>query len=217
MQSRNHGELRSGSLPKGVGIVRPIRVRLTRPACAVSLLLATFVLLHAPGIRGEGATGAPGAQGSVLKAPDFTAKDLKGRNVRLSDLLKKGPVFLDFWTTWCKPCKLELPELDRLHRTYREHGFQVVAISEDDPRTLQGVDPLIRQKKYEFLVLVDPKNDVGNSFNVRNYPTSFLVAKDRTVAHFAQGYTPGDEKTVEQRIRGLLGLGAGAPDSGKKR
>ena len=89
------------------------------------------------------------------KAPDFTAKNLQGKSVTLSDLLESGPVLLDFWTTYCKPCKLELPELDRLHRTYREDGFRVVAIAQDCTKTVKKVKPYVRQRKYEMIVLLD--------------------------------------------------------------
>jgi len=157
-----------------------------------------------------------GEEASIPAAPDFTGRDLKGKSVALSSLLKKGPVLLDFWTTWCAPCKKEMPELDRLHRTYRDKGFQVVAISQDDNRTVGTVQSYIQSKKYQFIVLVDPDKKIGNLYNVRQYPTSFLVAQDRTVRHFAQGYLPGDEKKLESLIRTLVGLGAeeGHIDSG---
>lgn len=147
------------------------------------------------------------------KVADFSAKDLQGKTVRLADLLKQGPVLLDFWTTYCKPCKLELPELDRLHRAYREKGFSVVAISQDDPKTMRAVKPYVEQRKFEMLVLLDPNKEVGNKLNVRLHPTSFLVGQDGSVVHFAQGYSPGDEKALEGKVREMLGLGAGEGDS----
>ncbi len=155
-----------------------------------------------------GASGA-GAAEQALTAADFTGKDLEGKSVTLSDLLKKGPVLLDFWTTWCSPCRREMPELDRLHRTYRDNGFQVVMISEDDPKTMGKVKPAIQSRKYEFLVLLDPDKKIGNAYNVRQYPTSFLVKGDGTIAHFAQGYLPGDEKKLEGLVVGLVGAGTG--------
>jgi peroxiredoxin len=142
------------------------------------------------------------------KAPDFTAKNLQGKSVTLSDLLKNGPVLLDFWTTYCKPCKLELPELDRLHRTYRDKGFQVVAIAQDCTKTCKKVKPYVRQRKYEMIVLLDTNKKVGNKYSVRAHPTSFLIDTDGSIVHFAQGYNKGDEKELEELVRGLLGLEA---------
>ena len=144
-------------------------------------------------------------QESLTKAPVFSAKDLSGKTVKLSDLLNKGPVLINFWMSCCKPCKNQLPELDKLHRAYRDRGFQVVAISEDGPKTVLGVKALVSQKKWEMLVLVDTNKGVGNLYNVRKYPTSYLIAQDGTIAHFALGYMPGDEKQLEERVVSLLG------------
>jgi peroxiredoxin len=152
------------------------------------------------------------------QAPDFTAKNLAGKKVQLSDLLKEGPVLIDFWTTWCKPCMLELPELDRIHRTYAEHGFKAIAISQDDTKTVRKVKPLVKQKKLDLLVLVDPKREVGTKYGVRNYPTSFLIDQEGGIVHYAQGYNRGDEKELEELVRGLLGLEAGEEaDSDEKK
>ena len=171
---------------------------------AMRSLLCLSILALLPSIAGA-------QKVELSKAPDFSAKDLSGKTVKLSDLLKTGPVLVDFWTTWCKPCKNELPELDKLYRTYRDRGFQVVALSQDDPKSVLAVKPLVTQKKWEMIVLTDTKRDVGNLFNVRNYPTSFLIAQDGTIASFAQGYMPGDEKQLEAKVVGLLGGEAGTP------
>lgn len=165
---------------------------------------------------GEAAAEGSESAAPAMKAPDFTAKDLDGKQVRLADLLKEGPVLVDFWTSWCKPCQIELPELNRLHKTYRQRGFKVVAIAQDDPKTIQKVKPIVKQMGLELIVLVDPKKEVGNSYKVRNYPTSFLVAKDGTVAHFAQGYMRGDEKALEEKVLELLGGPAEETESGKQ-
>ncbi len=170
--------------------------------CAVTALLLP-----------TGALGA-GEPAARSKAPDFAAKDLSGKTVKLAELLKTGPVLIDFWTTWCKPCKNELPVLDRMHRTYRDRGFKVVAISEDDPKTVLGVKPLVNQKKWEMVVLTDTAKDVGNAFSVRSYPTSFLISQDGTIVHFAQGYMQGDEKQLEEKLVGLLGGGTGSASGG---
>ena len=155
------------------------------------------------------------ADNATMKAPDFTAKDLDGKTVALTELLKTGPVLVDFWTTWCGPCKHEIPELEKLHAKYSKQGFKVVLLSQDDPKTLQGVKPLVKQMKLSMVVLVDPKRDVGNAYKVRNYPTSFLIAQDGTIAHFAQGYMKGDEKALETKVVGLLGGAAEGDGSGE--
>ncbi len=152
------------------------------------------------------AWGADGKEEAApaMKAPDFTAKDLEGKTVRLAELLAEGPVLLDFWTSWCKPCQIELPELNRIHKTYRDRGFKVIAIAQDDPKTIQKVKPIVKQMGLEVIVLIDPKKEVGNAYKVRNYPTSFLISKDGNIAHFAQGYMRGDEKRLEELVAGMV-------------
>lgn len=154
---------------------------------------------------------------AALKAPDFTVTDLKGGTIHLADLLAKGPVYVNFWTTWCGPCKREMPELDRIHKTYRDRGFAVVAVAQDEARSAGKVKPYIESNKFEFFAATDPTKSVGNAYNVRAYPTSFLVKQDGTIGYFAQGYLPGDEKKIEGLVRGLLGLETGqeAPGAAK--
>jgi thiol-disulfide isomerase/thioredoxin len=153
----------------------------------------------------------------MLKAADFTVKDLQGRPIHLAELLKKGPVYLNFWTSWCGPCKREMPELDRIHKTYRDRGFAVVAIAQDNSRSVAMVKPYITSNKFEFFAATDAAMSVGNLYNVRVYPTSFMIKQDGTIAYFAQGYLPGDEKKIEKLVRELLGVGTGeqAPDATK--
>ena len=164
-------------------------------------------------LMGGRALPAGAEENEAPKAPDFTAKDLEGKSVTLSELLKSGPVLLDFWTTYCKPCKLELPELDRLHRTYREKGLQVVAIAQDCTKTVKLVKPYVQQRKYEMIVLLDTNKKIGNQYSVRAHPTSFLIDTNGLIVHFAQGYNRGDEKNLEELVRGLLGLEAEASGS----
>ncbi len=166
-------------------------------------------------VKAEAGAPAPSAaQTATIKAPDFTVKDLKGKTIHLAELLAKGPVYLNFWTTWCSPCKREMPELDRIHKTYRAQGFAVVAIAQDDTRTVGKVKPYIDSSKFEFLAATDPSKSAGNAYNVRAYPTSFLIKQDGTVAYFAQGYLPGDEKKIESLVRELLGMETGEPAPG---
>jgi len=150
---------------------------------------------------------------ALNKAPDFTAKDVDGKSVHLAELLKEGPVFVDFWTTWCKPCRNEIPELDKLYLKYKDRGFKVLLVAQDDPKTIQKVKGIVTQMKIVSPVLLDPSKSVGNAYNVKNYPTSFLVATDGSVVQFTQGYMRGDEKVLEQKILELLG-GTGTAGSG---
>jgi len=137
-------------------------------------------------------------------APDFTAKGIDGTEYRLADLLEKGPVFLDFWTTWCKPCQIALPKLAELHGKYADQGFTLLTVASDDQRTVSKVKPLIKSRKWTFPVVSDPKRTIGNKYSVRNYPTSYLISQDGKIHSVHVGYRPGDEKTIEKEIVALL-------------
>lgn len=154
-----------------------------------------------------------GAQEVKTHVPEFKLKTPEGKEMGLKDHLAKGPVLLNFWTTWCKPCQKELPELQKIYDKYREKGFTFFAISEDDQRTQARVRPTVRSRKYEFPVLMDPDHKVGNLFGVRSYPTNVLVGPDGKIAMNSQGYRKGDEKKMEAAIVKLLKESAQVPSN----
>ncbi|MCA9728727.1 MAG: TlpA family protein disulfide reductase [Candidatus Eisenbacteria bacterium] len=141
---------------------------------------------------------------SLSTAPNFKVEGLDGKTYQLSDFLAKGPVFLDFWTTWCKPCMLELPELEKLQKKYADRGFTLLTVASDDRKTAAKVKPLVKQRGFEFPVLLDSKRDVGNQYNVRQYPTSYLIEPDGKIASVHVGYKPGDENAIEKELLELL-------------
>jgi peroxiredoxin len=176
---------------------------LSRWTVAGAAALALLVSANGAARADETAPGdKSGAAVSV--APDFTAEDLNGQKYQLSKLLEKGPVFLDFWTTWCKPCMVELPELEKLHEKYKDRGFTLLTVASDDQKTLAKVKPLVKQRGWAFPVLVDSKREIGNPYNVRQYPTSYLIGQDRKIVSVHLGYRPGDEAKIEEEILRLL-------------
>lgn len=152
------------------------------------------------------AAGSALAEGdeSASIAPDFTAEALDGSTVTLSELLKEGPVYLDFWTTWCKPCQMALPKLDELQKKYADAGFTLLTIASDDQKTISKVKPHVKSRGWEFPVILDSKREIGNKYNVRNYPTSYLIGQDGKIVKVHVGYRPGDEKSLEEEIVSLL-------------
>src|SRR5690606_2441051 len=157
---------------------------------------------------------AEGEEGAST-APDFTAETLDGTKIVLSELLAKGPVYLDFWTTWCKPCQIALPKLDELNQKYGEAGFTLVTVASDDQKTVSSVKPHVKSRGWKFPVIVDSKREIGNKYNVRNYPTSFLISQDGKIVKATMGYRPGDEKVLEEEIVALLSKGSGAGEGSK--
>ena len=98
---------------------------------------------------------------TLEKAPDFKLENMKGKQVKLSDFLEKGLVVLDFWTTWCEPCKKELPELSKIQDKYKEH-ITVITISCDKPRNKDKAKAYIKSKKFNVVNLFDTKKMCKN-------------------------------------------------------
>ena len=185
------------------------------PSIRRRLLTGTFIALLASSstwfMASEAA--AEGEEGAST-APDFTAETLDGTEIVLSEALKKGPVYIDFWTTWCKPCQMALPKLDELSQKYGEAGFTLITVASDDQKTVSNVKPHVKSRGWKFPVIVDSKREIGNKYNVRNYPTSFLIAPDGKIVKATMGYRPGDEKVLEEEILALLPKGSESEGEG---
>jgi thiol-disulfide isomerase/thioredoxin len=136
--------------------------------------------------------------------PDFKLPDLDGKPVQLRALLQKGPVLIDFWATWCKPCVKYFPVLQGWHEKYGAAGLTIVSINEDGPRSLAKVKPFTRSLKIGFTVLVDENSDVMRLLRVQNLPTSLLIAPDGSVVARHTGYSEESTKATEAKIVELL-------------
>ncbi|TKJ40837.1 hypothetical protein CEE37_07700 [candidate division LCP-89 bacterium B3_LCP] len=144
--------------------------------------------------------------GIAKEASDFTLEDIDGELFSLEDYLGEGPILLNFWATWCTPCKHELPHLQELHERYGEEGFILVTISEDSPKSQSKIKPYVKSKRYTFTVLLDPNNEVLGLFQGSSLPYQVLIDEDGNIVETHQGYNPGDEKVLEGKIRELLNL-----------
>ena len=125
-------------------------------------------------------TGTTMSYGADAKAPEFTLPNLDGEDVTLSELLKDGPVIVDFWATWCKPCIKAFPDLQEIFDNYKDCGLKVLAISIDGPRSTSKVGALIASKGNTFEVLLDPSQAVARKFHVTSVPRTVLVRQDGT-------------------------------------
>ena len=110
------------------------------------------------------------------KAPAFCLEDLSGKKVELKQF-KGKVVFLNFWATWCGPCKEEMPSMEALYQQFREKGFVFLTISVDY-EGLKPVKEFIEKQRYTFPVLLDPKSDTLDPFEVKGIPTTFIIDKN---------------------------------------
>jgi peroxiredoxin len=134
-------------------------------------------------------------------APDFTLKSAVGSNLRLQE--QRGRVvMINFWATWCGPCRVEMPHLNRLYDKYRSAGFQLLGVNiDEDPAKAQA---LASKLGLQFPVLFDADKRVSKLYDLTTMPSTVLVDRDGRVRHVHRGYRDGLETTYEQQIRALL-------------
>jgi cytochrome c biogenesis protein CcmG, thiol:disulfide interchange protein DsbE len=116
---------------------------------------------------------------SPALAADFAVPDLSGQAVRLSAYRGKV-VLLNLWTTWCPPCREEMPSMEKLYLQLKDRGFVLLAVSQDEGGKAL-VEPFVQQLQLTFPVLVDPEHQVGDKYQVWGYPESFLIDREGRV------------------------------------
>lgn len=110
-----------------------------------------------------------------IKAPDFTLTDVEGNEVTLSEL-KGKKVFLNFWASWCPPCKAEMPDIEKLYQETKDSDLVILAVNLGEDKDL--VSSFLTKNKYNFPVLLDLKQSVGADYQIRSIPTSYFIDKE---------------------------------------
>lgn len=138
---------------------------------------------------------------STEQAPDFTLKTTAGDNLRLSE--HRGEVILlNFWASWCGPCRQEMPQLEALQARYSKLGFNVVGVNVDKDSAL--ATRLLQDIPVSFPVLLDNAGGVSASYNISAMPTTVLIDRDGNMRFLHKGYQPGYEQAYEQQIKQLI-------------
>ena len=151
------------------------------------------------------APDAPGADpAEAPRAPRFQMKSVTGEKLDLDRLRQQGPVLLDFWATWCKPCLAALPELEALHRRFAPRGLTVIGVSVDGPRNFPKVRPFAQRLGLSFPIALDEDGSLQQRFQVRAVPTSVLISAEGRIAHVTQGWRPGETVALGRAITALL-------------
>ena len=173
----------------------------------IGLLLALALAATLAGCGGDGAVDAGASAsadgafdaGEVQIAPDFELSDLDGQTVKLSAL--DGDVrLIDFWATWCPPCRDEIPMLNELHQAYADQGLTILAISDEKPEVVRE---FARDTGMQYRNLLDP-GEVSEAYRVFGLPTAYLLDREGKVIETFFG--PKSRKALEKQIRELLDL-----------
>jgi peroxiredoxin len=138
---------------------------------------------------------------AAAPAPDFTLKTAAGPNLRLAE--QRGQVVMvNFWATWCAPCKQEMPHLNALYDKYRNTGFVLLGVNvDDDPAKAVAEAAKLGIK---FPVLLDTAKTVSKAYALNAMPTTVVIDRDGRVRHVHQGYRNGMEQLYDQQVRALV-------------
>ena len=135
-------------------------------------------------------------------APDFTVYDLEGNEVKFSDRVGEKPIIINFWATWCGPCKSEMPHFEKAYREYGDRiDFMMINPADGVNDTKENVEKFLSETGYTFPVYYDLDLNAGRVYGITGFPTTILVTKDG----FLLGYVPGamNEATLYECI-GIL-------------
>ena len=156
------------------------------------LLLALFLYMSVFTTTGEVKTSL--SKGSLF--PDFKAKTLKGEEIDTSKF--RGKVLLvNFWATWCPPCRNEMPLFQKVYREYRDKGFEIVGVSTDS--SMDAVKEFVREYGITFPIVLDEK-DLSSKLRIAGLPTSFLIDRDGKVLRVRLG----EYREIESDLKKLL-------------
>ncbi|HKK55621.1 TlpA disulfide reductase family protein [Marinobacter sp.] len=134
-------------------------------------------------------------------AADFTLKSRQGENLRLENF-RGQVVMLNFWASWCGPCRQEMPLMDDLYEQYKDLGFTVLAVNVDANR--EEAHRFLNSVPVSFPILYDPESRVSELYRVQAMPTTIMIDRNGTARFIHYGYKPGYEDDYEQQIRQLL-------------
>lgn len=139
------------------------------------------------------------------RAPAFQTVTTTGKPISLRSLRGKV-VLLDYWATWCGPCRGATPMLQRLHQKYQKRGLRVVGLSVDEPATVPQVRPFMRQFGVTYAVATAPDRHVpaARAYNVRGIPSQYLIDKHGIVRWSTPGFGPDEEAELNALIPKLL-------------
>ncbi len=181
------------------------RRKIIRVLAGILFALATIKIHYEVKVEmGRGGSGDTGRLENVQvgsESSDFSATDLQGRQVTLSEFRDHKVVVVDFWATWCAPCVMAMPKLQELHDEFKGREVEVLAVNlGEDPDLVRR---FLERKKYTFRVVVDRKRVIGNRFGVRAIPALVVIDTDGRVGWIRVGYNPDRADELRQVLERL--------------
>ena len=144
---------------------------------------------------------ASSAIAPATAAPDFTLHSIGGPNLRLKE--QRGRVVMvNFWATWCGPCRQEMPQLNRLYEKYKGSGFVLLGVNVDDD--VSKAAEVASKLGVTFPVLLDTDKSVSKLYDLSTMPSTVIIDRDGKVRYVHRGYLTGYEDNYEKQIRELL-------------
>ncbi|MEM7292124.1 MAG: TlpA disulfide reductase family protein [Pseudomonadota bacterium] len=134
-------------------------------------------------------------------SPDFTLRSNDGTNLRLGE--QRGQVvMINFWASWCGPCRQEMPLLDQMYQQFKPLGFTVLGVNVEENSS--AAKNMLKSTPVSFPILFDDQNVVSQLYKVKAMPTTILVDRDGNMRYLHQGYKPGYEVAYQEQVRKLL-------------
>lgn len=135
------------------------------------------------------------------KAPDFTLRSNKGTNLKLSE--QRGDVvMINFWASWCGPCRQEMPLLDTMYKKYKKLGFTIWGVNIEPDSS--SAKKLLKDIPVTFPILFDTDNKVSKNYKVTAMPSTVLVDRNGNMRYLHKGYKPGYENEYRKQVKKLL-------------
>jgi len=171
------------------------------PSLALGLLAAVVFVSPRAALADAAAASIGGAAGANGPAPDFTLPARGGTNLSLSQY-KGQVVLINFWATWCGPCRQEMPLLDAMYKKYKGMGFTLIGVNvEPDSK---GAEKFLQATPVSFPVAFDAESRVSKLYNVQGMPTTVIVDRKGNARVLHKGYRPGDENEYLDQVRKLI-------------
>jgi peroxiredoxin len=179
-----------------MGVLLLLKLTLQKLTLLKQVLLSMFLLctvLLSP--------AQAGTETVNVKAEDFTLKSRSGKNLKLSEQ-RGNVIMLNFWASWCPPCREEMPLINDLHKKYSKYGFSVWGVNVDDDVSL--ADKVLKDIPVQFPILLNPQNSIAELYGVEAMPTTVFIDRNGNKRFIHKGYKAGEEKAYDKLIKKLI-------------